>query len=109
MLKLQHGASIPFCLLVCLSVCRSACMSVGLSFCGKQILTTSVAPWKLIFGMQPAFYLTKRNIEKKIGKFLRSSSKSKFKVFFIVITTIKQARSMQLDFNQTRRNIEEHF
>ena len=33
---------------------------------------------KLVFGMQLAFNLPKRNIEKKIGIIFRSSSKSKF-------------------------------
>ena len=59
--KLQQGASIP----------HSVCLSMELIF-----LTSSMAPWKLIFGMQPAFDLTKRKNWKK------------FEVVFIAISEL---------------------
>ena len=54
--------------------------------------------------------LTKRNLEKKkIGIIIRSSSKSKLKIFFKAIFRIKQANLIfgtHLIINLTRRNLE---
>ena len=58
---------------VALSVDRSVSRMVGRS---KKIWTTSMGPRELIFGMQLAANLTKRNIKKNIGNILRFSSKS---------------------------------
>ena len=87
-----------------LSVCRSVCPSSV--FLWKNDLT-SIAPERLIFSMQPAFYLIRRNIERELKSkiFWGHLSNPNFKVFFIAISINKQARrlifSMQLDFNLT--------
>ena len=48
------------------SLGRSVGLLVGLSVCpSKKIWTTSIAPRKLIFGMQLAFNLTRKCFEKK--------------------------------------------
>ena len=73
-----------------------------------------MAPWKLIFGMQLAFDITKRNIDRtKLELFGGSLPNPKFKVFFIAVSIIRQNRRlifvMQHEFNLTRRINEKTF
>ena len=75
-------------------------------------ISRTLAPRKLIFGMQIAFNKLNEILRRKLKIFCGRLPNPNFNVFFIAISIIKQARrlifGMQLDFNLTsRRNIEE--
>ena len=93
----------------------SPCLCVGLSVGLSMGKTFNPLPWHLWSWFWHAscfFYLTRRNSERrKTSKiFWGRLSNPNFKVFFIAISIIEQARrlifGMRLDFNLTRRSIE---